>query len=86
MKCTEKLAGCYTKTIFKMFRKIIFEIKRTGETFIFYYEEGDEPELIRVILEYAKDDSIGIHYADVVIFVQRLRSTMEEEKCQKYLE
>ena len=44
---------------------------------------GDEPVLLKAILQYAKEEHTNLDYADVIAFVKRLRDTMIEDLSKK---
>ncbi len=41
--------------------------------YILRYEGGDEPQLLKRVLDYAKDPTSNLDWQDVVYFIRRIR-------------
>ena len=47
--------------------------------YILRYEGGDEPQLLKRVLDYAKDPTSNLDWQDVVYFIRRIREVLLEE-------
>ena len=57
-------------------------VTKDDQRYLFRYCPGDEPELLKTVLQYARDPQHKLDYADVVAFLRRLRDTMLTDLAQ----
>ena len=61
-------------------------LNKGGETFIFYYEEGGEEDLLATFLDFAKNPEINFDSIDAAILTRRIFDGMQSCVSPKHPE